>query len=123
MLTALDPAAKARICCTGRTIGEQIECGRHSEIPDCCIYFFCTWWQENCESARHEDYELLRKVAERIHGYEKVVRSWGYVACPTCLLTGRKVKLAACPITCPRGRARSKRHHMAQRHRVEADQC
>ncbi len=92
--------ARAQVGCTGKTIGEQIDCGRHSGIPECCVYFFVTWWQDSCDDWRaHRSYDAFKGMAEAIHRV-----AWGYVVCPQCMLSGHYVRLSRCPEGCPRYR-------------------
>lgn len=79
------------------------ECGRHSNIPECCIeYFVAIWWPivllSNAESAA-----FIRARVARIRETERQLGvKFGHTPCEACLVTGRVVKVARCPPDCLR---------------------
>lgn len=64
--------------------------GRHSKIPECCIYWFLfrlrlpSWWKE---------------FSIRYFG-KKLPIEKGYVRCPLCLIKGRRVSIHLCSAEC-----------------------
>src|SRR5262245_51195025 len=71
-----------------------IECGLHSGIPRCCVTFYVTAW---CPMWDANAFDLLadyRQLLDR--------RRCGFVACPACLLAGKRLMLKRC--TCYRQR-------------------
>lgn len=71
---------------------QHIVYGRHSGIPDCCIQFFIHGW----------DNEI--KWGWEITSYARAVKasSFGYIPCPECLGTNRRVKIVDCERDCGR---------------------
>lgn len=71
----------------------MIECGRHSNIPECCVAFFICVWQPAYCAYTVESYEWLawRRTQMRL---------WNYVPCDQCLKEKRVIELAKCPDEC-----------------------
>lgn len=61
--------------------------GRHSGIPDCCVEYWLTQWDNdrNTQSKHHEAVICL---------------GWGYVPCPACLSLKRKARVVQCDLEC-----------------------
>ena len=55
--------------------------GRASGIPECCIYFFNTWWENNLDSGLGGKYITYQPD------------NVGYVCCPNCIRTGNYVRV------------------------------
>lgn len=66
----------------------HIKFGIHSNIPDCCIYFFLTTWN-NWATDKLLDQEY-RRAMWMIGGNAE------YVICPNCLLIGNIKKIHRC---------------------------
>lgn len=64
--------------------------GRHSRIPDCCINFFV------------EDWDMSEGWQNEGNWYHQAVDAarFGYVPCPKCLGTGRRIKIKDCDVEC-----------------------
>jgi hypothetical protein len=84
-----------------------IRCGLHSGFPRCCIRFFLGPW------ARMLD------VAERRRYLD--VCDAGYVRCPDCIASGRRVQVLACPVGSHGGNVigRSESHYERRDGRTE----
>lgn len=66
----------------------HIKFGRHSRIPECCIYFFLTTWKLwEIDTLLDRDY----RRAMRTLGHNA-----GYVICPNCLLTNNIQPIHRC---------------------------
>lgn len=82
------------------------ECGRHSNIPECCIAFWVqTWWplvlQSNAESAA---FIRARTACIKASGVQ-----FRHVPCDACLAAGKVVRVARCPPDCPLARLKAHR--------------
>jgi hypothetical protein len=69
----------------------EINCGRHSGFPDCCIKFYVTQWiWHDIDSKFRSDYfKRLDKV-----------NAPGYIPCPKCLKTQNFIEVKRCPKSC-----------------------
>lgn len=59
----------------------DVRCGRHSDIPPCCIAWFTTWWR------------LFIKYPSLRRAYWKVINHQGdfyHIPCPLCLALKRE---------------------------------
>lgn len=69
-------------------------CGRLSNIPECCIEFYCGPWQLMYDTEFGESYfEIADKAME---GHQTAE----YVQCPTCILYANRVELRKCTKWC-----------------------
>ena len=66
----------------------DIDFGRHSRIPECCIKFFVDEWDCEKESVHRRNMDKGP--------------TWNYVPCPECLAAGNKVHIRYCEIECHR---------------------
>lgn len=74
----------------------DIEYGRHSNIPDCCIAFWISEFEQIYENAvLREDYN--RKQAATEH---RIKRSYNYRPCHDCLQTGHWQPIHTCRGAC-----------------------
>lgn len=66
----------------------HVRFGRHSNIPDCCIWFFLSTWKgwEN-DPFLDRDYRRAANI---------IGKNAGYVICPTCLLNNNIKKIHKC---------------------------
>ncbi len=64
--------------------------GKHSNIPYCCITFWCTEW-ESVMSFYYKSYVSLWESVEA-----KLGKTYGYIPCPKCLENKRWNKLHVC---------------------------
>ena len=69
----------------------DIQCGRHSGIPSCCIAFFFVWKR------------WLHKTAWA----ETQPKDWGYAPCPRCVRLGRRIAVKKCNCSKSRSAATS----------------
>jgi hypothetical protein len=66
-------------------LDHDIECGRHSGIPECCIQFFATKWRPvklGCEEWEKH--------------WKKIPAPAEYITCPSCTEAGRWVEIKDC---------------------------
>jgi hypothetical protein len=72
-------------------IGNDIKCGLKSDIPVCCIIFFCTFWKLFfC----FVSFSLVKKF---IYWYPpRVTCDWDYVPCFICSILRRSRKVYVC---------------------------
>jgi len=74
------------------TLPYDIECGRHSGFPDCCVRFFVIRWiTKDTDSKFSKDY---RAKLNRLKKHP------GYIPCPKCLKNKTFVKVKKCPDNC-----------------------
>lgn len=62
---------------------DDVEFGRHSLIPKCCILYYCEVWP----------YLSWKEYAARVRLTEK---RWTYVPCEVCLASGHVVEVHWC---------------------------
>lgn len=66
-----------------------IKCGRYSKIPFCCILFFVCFW---IPLFYLNSFQLIKKFIK----WYPPRKGYNYVACPLCLLIGRRVTIKKC---------------------------
>lgn len=94
---------------------DDITCGLHSGIPECCVAFYVMMWGPVVEAKE----ALVHPVADEIYRqsrlidhekpvsnllkftdrYRKLLGPCGYVRCPACILARRVVTVKACDCT------------------------
>jgi hypothetical protein len=80
-----------KIRATNPRDSETIECGLHSGIPPCCVFFFVKVWQYNVDNMVYREGYLRTQNA--FLGVRRPEDGPGYVMCPACLLTRNVVQL------------------------------
>lgn len=77
----------------------HIRCGWHSGLPLCCIIFFVFFWLPLFGLR----YFILENEGRIVRWLKWITRRWPpkkekyqYVACPLCVLLGRKVQIKVC---------------------------
>lgn len=71
----------------------HIQFGRDSGIPECCIQFYVNEWVDICTNypkmftMYHNQLQLRRKT---------MGQNWNHTPCPTCLYSGKVVKVIKC---------------------------
>jgi hypothetical protein len=90
-----------------------VECGLHSGFPLCCIMFYVKIWApwnstlpDVCEEANFNLTKMqsilrrinpaLERASEQQWAYLEQFGNHGYVRCPSCILSGKVVKVKAC---------------------------
>jgi len=66
---------------------EDVECGLHSNIPSCCIIFYCVFWKPHIMTSNYLENEYWKKVNSG---------KFKYVPCPDCEISGKNVKIKKC---------------------------
>jgi len=64
---------------TYKQILQDIKCGKHTCIPDCCILFFLSQWRQFSEKESSKYWKKIDKSAN------KNGKLYGYIPCPNCL--------------------------------------
>ncbi len=78
----------------------DVDMGRCSGFPDCCITFFSTAWRVFYGKG---DVPLNQKSAWKvrvIRWYHEKAGDHGYVPCPLCLISGARVRVHRCTPEC-----------------------
>lgn len=67
------------------------EMGRHSNIPECCIEFFCYKW--NIDGWSDDERDKRWNEVYKVGPYQ-------YMPCDTCLKKGNIVEMHICKVEC-----------------------
>lgn len=80
---------------------DDITCGLHSGIPECCVAFYLLMWQPavHAEKALADTMLDASSLFKFNAHYRKLLGPCGYVRCPACILAKRVVKVKACDCT------------------------
>lgn len=72
----------------------HIEYGRMSNIPDCCIDYFCEFWSPYCDTEKINEEEFKKRYDMDFIDYIlNRENSAGYVRCPNCMKHNKKNRL------------------------------
>lgn len=71
------------------SVARDIAFGRHSFIPECCIAFYISGWENHWTTCSEYAYAVKQSA-------------YNYVPCPACFMADRKVKIRNCAVECKR---------------------